>query len=533
MKHSIRSISDAAGVSTVGNVAYLSNRPLQPSQLGKLAKWLPKEAWVKEALGRMASSDLSNCGWRAGWLTLEGLLQSMKVKNRIGYTDPSSPFQNIMPESEPDWLKLLPRDAQRYIRNSFAVTEGIDPLAIILQFPYMGFGYIIPDDGMAADAAQVFNLHRLNQVKQLSFLHDPVGKATDRSIASSMFEHTRYCHSMDVHAIANLVAHNIGLEGVQMNTLNTAAETHDALTPAGGDSVKLVDLQAFDEDLHYPELMVGNRWEEYQQKYQIDPALLVETIGGNGLLGRILDISDKSSYLARDTQAYLGTKNPPKQFVDTAYSAIASIINEDPFVCAVWENTREHKGSLVFNDPDRMARFLTLRALMFRELYYNPYSRFFEYLVGKGVVKYLYTKKLVTREDLLREGDWWIERKIDETLGTQSVLRKFHNLQNARIEEHLDHAMAMKRLIEFDDDEAVIVILDDFNPSTSPSTKKFMVRSRGNVSTFHDACPDAAGEIERIMKFPKIVRLYFFIADDLEIPRGSRKKIKEIIRSVM
>ena len=531
MRHSIQSMYDGAGVSIVGNVAYLSNKNLRPQDLGKLAKWLPKQRWFKKLAQSKTIPTLNSGDWRSGLLNLEMLHRTM---NHSGshFIPREDPFHLLDTKYEPYWMNALPPFARRYLRYSYAITEGTDPLAIVPKFPFMGFGYVLPDTGMASDAIQVFNLHRLSGIKQLSFLHDPVLKEHDRSVGALMFEHTRYCHVLDVHAVANIIATNIKLDEQSSNIVNTAGISHDALTPAGGDSVKLIDPAMFDEDAHFPELLVGDVWEEYRQRFNIDRDILVKTILGEGLLGRILDVADKSSYLARDVNAYLMRTGAKKDARNTNLYTVADIVSNDPYVCALWESARLCKGSLVFGNIDRVSQFLKLRALMFRGLYYNPYSRFFEYLIGKGVVKYLYENKFVTLKELLEQQDYWIERKIDEVLGTYSMMGRFHNLENSRIEEYPDVASATRRAREFDADPSMVVIIDAFKSVTGNGVHKFLVRKNNRTCTFAEARPKDAEEIESIMTFPQMVRLYFFDMNDLQIPEHGRQKLKEIMRSV-
>ncbi len=531
IQHSVRSMYASAGVPIVGNVAYLPNTPVSPQSLGKLVKWLPKQEWFKEICAKLRMVPLS--GSRiAGIMSLEMLHIARTNLNRR-YVSNDGPSSSMDTKLEPEWMGHLPPFVRRYLRCQYAIGDGIDPLAIVPKFPFMGFGYVIPDAGMACEASVVFHLHRLSQVKQLSFLHDPVLKENDRSTVAMMFGHTRYCHSLDAFTVANLISANIGLDTKTANTLLTAAISHDALTPAGGDSVKLIDPEAFDEDIHYPELLVGEDWEKYKERFGIDRDLLVRTILGEGLLGRILDIADKSSYTARDVVAYLGTGTPTKKDTrSTNLYAVADIVMNDPHICAVWESARCYNGSLVFRDGERLARFLKLRALMFRGLYCNPYSRFFEYMVGKGLVKYMYKNGMVTREELLEQGDWWIERKIDELLGAYMMLGRFHNLENARIEEYRDVESAKKRAHEFVSDESVITIVDTFTPSTNSAVKKFLVRKKRETVVFAKAYPDDAEEIEGIMTFPKVTRLYFFDSRDLSLPAEGCRKLKEIMSTV-
>lgn len=540
MKHTIQSLDSADGVMVVGDIGYYNAALPRRSELTKLAKWLPKKEWFKQATKCISAIQLSEGTHQSGFMALEllhlareqeawrGPIRRNTVESHLN----GDPLSSLCAINEPEWMDNLPHTARRWLRAQHVYGEHINPISIVPSFPLMGYSYFIPEDTMIEQANWLFNIERLRRIKQLSFLHDPVGKSTDRSVKGMMFDHTRYLHVTDVVTVANLIGSNIGLGGSLLNTLNTAAFTHDTLTPAGGDSVKLVDPAAFDEDAHYPELLVGEEWEAYRNRYGIDRDILVNTINGEGLLGRILDIADKSSYLARDTVAYLGAKQVERKYFDAAYCTIAELVEDDQNICAMWESAYRRGDSLVFGDVDRLKKFLTLRALIFRHLYYNPMSRFFEYLVGNGVVKYLYRNGLVTRDDLLREDDHWIERKVEEVLQSPFVLHNMHNLEKARIEECADLESALVRAEEYDNDPSLIAIIDQFNPVTSNGTKKFAVNHEGSIKTFHDACPEESDQIERIMKFNKLVCVYIFVASDLSIPDGSRKRVKDILKSV-
>jgi len=530
MKYSVRSLYAAAGVTTVGDVAYLSNKSATPQALSRLCNQLINEEWFQKAVAPVGLGPITRTNLTS-FIALESLYLAMK-RTMKGFPTPEEPFRMLDRKREPAWMTKLPPSAQRYIRCSYATTEGTDPLGIVPKFPYMGFGYVIADSGIASEATQVFNLHRLHSIKQLSFLHDPVGTENDLKINGLLFDHSRYCHVLDTYTVANLIDANLGINGSVGNTLGTTAISHDALTPAGGDSVKLIDPQAFDEDAHYPELLDGPAWNKYREQFGIDRELLIQTILGKGFLGRILDIADKSSYLARDVNAYLGTATPQRDARNVHYYTIADMVINDPYICAVWESARRYDGTLVFGNAERLGRFLKLRALMFRALYYNPYSRFFEYLIGKGVVKYLYMNGQVTREDLLKHEDYWLERKIDEVLGAFMMLRACTSLESARVEEHRDMDAAKRRAAEFESNPSVIVILDDFFPTTSDGTRKFMVRNGRRVEVFADAFPKQAEEIAGIMTFPKVTRLHFLDADDLQLSHESRARLKAILKIV-
>ena len=517
------SLHRKTGLVSIGDVVYLPIIRISQHQYIRLVTQFNSAPWF-EKIARQHGLKCPLTSGRLGWIALEVL------KNELDFRTPIFPRKKY---SEPEWMNRLPGFARTYIRREYAISGGIDALGIIPHFPHMGFGYIVRDDGLASDAYQTFHLHRLHDVRQLAFLHDPVIRENDRSAGTMMFDHTRFCHVMDVYAVANLISENCRLGPQDSTTLAVAAISHDALTPAGGDTTKLVDPERFDEDANYHRLLVGQPWEKFQEKYRIDRTLLIDTVLGKGLLGKILDLADKSSYLARDVVAYLGTAGPIKQkSFSPAYFMIATLVEQNRNICKLWDIVRVVGDDLVITQPDRLAAFLRLRALMFSQLYYNPYSRFFEYLIGCAVIKHLYRTGVLTYQDLMTYGYEWLERKIDEFFETDHVMRRFHNVEHSRIEEHPDYAAACRRAAKFDRDENVIAIVDTFGYPSNNATKRFKVMSRGRVMTFDQACPEAAEDIENLMRFPRLVRVYFFKCCDLDISPSARQRIKEVVTAL-
>ena len=64
-----------------------------------------------------------------------------------------------------------------------------------------------------------------------------------------------------------------------------------------------------------------------------------------------------------------------------------------------------------FTRPERLFRFLLLRAYEYQELLFNPYSRALD-LFLKKLVKPLYKKGIITKEQLLTDDDKWLERVL-------------------------------------------------------------------------------------------------------------------------
>ena len=528
IKQTIFSINGGCDNTSIDDIVYFSRKWMSNARLGQFGSWLKKQAWFIEMVDRRNVRGFREMNsHNAGQLAFIILEQEWNFPNRSSWSDGKE-------KPAPEWMSLLPKDVRRQLKRDYAIQGGVEPLGIVPAFPYMGFGYIVrdfEDDGytMASEAAQVFKLHRLHEVKQLSYLKDPVGFQDDRATFTLPFPHTRYLHSLDVLAVSTLIANNCSLTPQEKTILQLAGEVHDALTPAGGDATKLIDRELFDEDLHFPKLLQGPEWEEFQVKWKVDGELLTRTVRGEGVLGSLLNIADKTSYISRDASAFLGMSGRllgAEKYAGAGYYTIADITEKNPHVTALWEVTKVINGKVVITDPDRLGTLLILRSFLFKELYYNPYSRFFEYLLGKGATKILYESGKITYEELMTHGDQWLENKVDEFFNVQHVLTRFHNLENARIEEVHDIRSACRRAAEFDNDLSVTVIIDDFEHVSNSASRGWLVKDKGEVKLFSKARPNLAERIDRIMKFPPIKRLYFYNLNDLAIPNDSRKRIK-------
>lgn len=432
---------------------------------------------------------------------------------------------------EPEWIHRLDTECRRSLRVHFMHSDGVDPLSIVPFLPNAGFGYVVHEDGLIHDAVRTFRLFRLNGIRQLAFLHAPVPCAEDEYRIEEMFPHTRYVHSLDVAATATLIVANNPQLTPHLHNARFAGITHDALTPAGGDSTKLVDLDVFDEDKHYPLLFEHPEWPELRDKYFLSESILREAVLGNGIVGRVLDTADKIAYIGRDARNYLSqyysSGDPSYQ---KAFSAISSLVKDNPYICSIWDSVQVEDNQLVMGDCDRLGKFLLLRAYMFRELYYNPNARLLEYVMATALIKYMYVHKLVTREELLIHDDQWLERKMDEVVGISYWLTTFRS-----IHDHLSYESfgtideARCRVSEFDSDESTLSIIDDFRCLTKTGADKFLVKKDGRIMTFAEACPEQTHELEAMLKKKDEFRVCVFSLDHLKIAPMVRTQLKEMV----
>jgi HD superfamily phosphohydrolase len=428
--------------------------------------------------------------------------------------------------TEPAWTQDQPIRAQKELRLTYALRE--DTFANMPAFPHTGLSYRVKEGGLCEDLSQVYNLHRLSRIKQLGFLQAPWFK--DSLYANPIADHNRFMHSLDVMAMATVIGANLKLDRRQMNTLRMAAFTHDMGTPAGGDSVMLVDPEAFDEDLHYPEFLNRPGWKRIRDTYAIDRRMLIRTILNQGLLGQILDIADKLAYTARDLHCCLPYLEYGRKHMDQyTLEELFRLVELHPQVCGIWDSITIDNRRMAFKDAERLGVFLKVRALMFREVYYHANARFGEYLVARVLVKALYKSGKITRAELLTMGDEELSARLDHEYGTD------RNRTTSSLVEDIVQGGGAKRRTFATSAEAEVFLASlraEGNPFSllEDIVKTIKVRGDFLVLTVHGpkpysvVCPDAYQELEEMVRPFQQVHVYYLEREPL-IPR---QKLAEI-----
>ncbi len=213
--------------------------------------------------------------------------------------------------NEPDWTHHLSLEQRKIFRRSYAIAEA-ELFFCVPDVPRAGLGYFVTDDGITADITRAFGLERLRDIRQLGRLHDPV--VTDASLPvgyGMLFGHNRLSHSLDVRAIALLMATNNHLAPEAIRILEVAGLTHDTLTPAYGDGTKAIDPKYFDGHLSVPKAILND------------------------------DITDETAYTSF-TEAWIKPILPHLERKNSFY-----IFNADPMIFALREGMR--KSGLTFS----------------------------------------------------------------------------------------------------------------------------------------------------------------------------------------
>jgi len=398
-------------------------------------------------------------------------------------------------------------------RNAVFLPGLIPPL------PFAGFGYFMKKGGILDQAVHIFNLLRTQIVAQLSFLIAPL--TTDPGAPCRRFTHSRYNHMLDVAAMLVLICELLRKELTELalslgfgegelgfislrNTLVTAGVIHDALTVAGGDGVKFVDPEAFDEDKLIVLLMgLGKYKGIFFDTWTINREALRLTIVGdkiedpqNGakkkkryyLLNHILDLADKLAYTSRDVWQYI------QRF---GYNTeIGRIITEDPDVCTLWRSVKIVDGKLVVIDHERLGRFLRLRVLMFHHLYHGMVPRGGEMILGRCLCGFMYKYGEINLFHLLGNDDSWLGAKLASHLGVTDAVDS--------VSEAIIVAGAHKTsrqahdILTREQDEEFLAFVEPFKSETKSATDRFFVEKDGRIGLFKDICPEEAALVDGI-----------------------------------
>lgn len=427
----------------------------------------------------------------------------------------------LTPAPEPAWVNRCNRLAKRYLRLGWTVGEGTDPRHIVHGVPNAGFGYVVEQEGLASDAFATFKLDRLFGVRQLGFLHDPVARS-GHSSAGLLFEHSRGCHLLDTYAFGTLMLSNFGdsVSEPVRRTVQLACLTHDWLTPAGGDTVKLVDPEGFDEDTTYPTALKGLDLKYLRKSYGIDPELLTETVRGNGWAGQMLDLADKLAYVARDAFWYVCRYGPdgPVTYPD-GFPEVRALTLGQTHACGLWDAVGLKDGRLFVADPERLYRFLKLRALLFRQLYQHPGARFLEFITATTAIRALYDRGKLCRQQLLSMTDFELERTIDHEVGPYFCTHLISfNAGEVCVETFKTETEATARQRELVSAGVRLAQVENLNRRINPATH-YLVPHRGTLAPFCEVRPKEAAEIEGILEKARFIRLYWVPEP---IPDGSR-----------
>jgi hypothetical protein len=418
-------------------------------------------------------------------------------------------------DREPDWIKKSGPATQRLLRYDWAIRDEKGDLYLALpSIPLTGVRCVIKDGGLIEDVVGTFSLRRLEGIKQLGGLHDPIIKERFPLVGLD-FPHTRFCHVLEVSVILALILWNNNASSAQMRNGRTAALVHDVMTPAGGDTTKLIDPEGFDEDLHFPEFLDALDWRGLEEKYSLSREILVDTVQGRGVLGKVLDLADKVAYVGRDAFIYLTRFDPQSQigygpqYRLEEVESMKEVANRRRHVCDIWDTVRIAGEQVYVNDPWRLADFLMLRALLFKGLYYNPGARFVEYGLKKFILSELYQANIITREWLLTHVDYELDWFLGE-LFNHPYFHGFAGLFSNPVVDSFHTKEEAERNMEALRGSGRFAFIENIIQRTS-SGGSILTLHEGKVMPFEEALPGQNALVSATIRPEKPFRLYHCI----------------------
>ncbi|MDD2822897.1 MAG: HD domain-containing protein [Candidatus Daviesbacteria bacterium] len=235
----------------------------------------------------------------------------------------------------------------------------------------------IKDNEIYGEALNYLPILRLSDVKSLSLLTAVDSFIPSRRITS--FGHTRYAHSLEVALVSEEILKRSDLPKAEVKKGIVAGLIHDIATPALGNPVMDIDPVNLNEEDHWLEVVDNERGNSFFNRHKLAKSELDAIIHNKGHLGKVLDIADRIVYVGDDAHALFGQVKyyQESREVDKHLEGIYMLLREDPEVCDVYQDVcvNLEKGEVSFQDPERLYRFLKLRALLTKKIYQHPLNQ--------------------------------------------------------------------------------------------------------------------------------------------------------------
>jgi len=303
---------------------------------------------------------------------------------------------------------IIPRDRFLYVVDDWGDTIGFE--RTIFPFSSTDFYVDLDKEGLFHEFGRSEPFSRLGRISQLGYLVPPRPEEWDEEISIvyivPQFHHPRWLHSLLVAILMELILARNGFSQEERAPIVLTAGCHDIATPAGGDSIKRVDPKSLHEEEGFAWVLerhgLSQRWAE---QFGFNLAVAKDWVKGKRLFGRLLDATDKLAYTALDCY-YVGLQRPGQ---------IRNLCLKYPLIMDVWQDIQftPDRSRFFFTQTERLFQFLLLRAYEFQELLFNPYSRTLD-LFLKKLVRPLYKRGIITKEQLLTQSDEWLERTLNK-----------------------------------------------------------------------------------------------------------------------
>ena len=399
-----------------------------------------------------------------------------------------------------------------------------------ISLPYSDLAGIWFNEGdNLSNASFALPLWRLNQVNQLGFL---INLGADEDFDNSFaepFHHTRVNHSLVVGMVMGRILRRNKASEQDVLIGEAAGVIHDIATPAGGDAVKLVDEANLDEEEFWWEVIEDKGW-EYLQGIGATREKIDDIVHNRGFLGRVLDISDKITYVMHDLAAFMGngvwTNNVA---VFRGYNKeFEKLLYQDTSIGDIYKtvNIDEETGQIYFSDPEKLRKFLEIRAVLHRDIYLNWASQGRDMLI-RELLRPLYSAEpkdgKLTPHDLRKMGDEQLLTFVAEKYGDDKWEKDYFSFRLALdkfkplVEVFSTIEEAEERKQELEQNPELIVLGTKQVRSFKTGTDYLVLDDNGNVIPFYQHDPICSKRLENIAAATE--KNFVFYANTSDIPR--------------
>ncbi len=394
--------------------------------------------------------------------------------------------------------------------------ESLESDSSIQSLPYSDFERLVSEDNIFTQTQRAIpGVLRLQFVSSLSLLSN-FGK---NRILYLTDPHSRFSHSSLVSLEGQQIARQSGFSEEDVKKVGISTAIHDIATPALGDATKKVDPEALDEELFWEEAL-DSKGEEFISRHGLNRDSLGRIIRNEGILGKVLDVSDRLSYVMQDLKVLFGPSLGVVSSYRNGASEILSLLTQNPHIGDIYKTifADQRKEDVIFTDPKKLEVFLKLRAYLHRDFYFNPPNQGRDIFVAK-MIQPLYSRNgesPLNPTRLRKMVDFQLlevlSNRYAPDMDPNSLVWQIRNWY-PKIERFGSEEEARKREQELKQHGNIAVVgikeCKGFDPATS-----YKVADGYKYVEFRDFDPKAARQIETIVDSTK--GIFLFWADVLE-----------------
>lgn len=377
--------------------------------------------------------------------------------------------------------------------------------------PYSDFtAEWVNEDENLSKASSAFPLWRLSGVSCLGFL---INIGADENFDNNFvepFNHTRVNHSLVVARLMEKILRRNKVSEQDINIAGAAGTLHDIATPGGGDAVKTVDNKNLDEEDFWWEVIDEKGWKYLDgigaTKEQID-----DIVHNKGLLGKVLDVSDRITYVMQDLGGFMsnGVWAPVDAPGLRGYNMeLQKLLYQDSAIGDIYKTVRIEKelDQVYFSDPEKLRKFLEIRAILHKDIYLNWASQGRDMLVAELLRPYYSETPLegkITPHDLRRMSDEQLLNFLSQQYGVDKWgdgfnLRRYLEKFRPSVETFPTLTEAKEREEELRKNKRLVVLGTKHVRPFNAGTSYLVMDEHGDIVPFKKHDPVCAQRLDGI-----------------------------------